>query len=104
MELEWWHYLLLLCSGLAAGFIDAIAGGGGLIMMPALLFATRSDNISVAQMLIEGSPKPEQLRVEISISAQRASVIRNGATATCASSDYWKPGSGCRPRGKADGL
>ena len=37
--MEWWHYLLLMAAGLAAGFIDAIAGGGGLITIPALLWA-----------------------------------------------------------------
>ena len=34
------HYLLLALAGLAAGFIDAIAGGGGLITVPALLAET----------------------------------------------------------------
>jgi len=37
--MEPWHYLLLLFAGLAAGFVDAIAGGGGLITVPALLWA-----------------------------------------------------------------
>jgi uncharacterized protein len=37
--MEWWHYVLLLFAGLAAGFIDAIAGGGGLLTIPALLWA-----------------------------------------------------------------
>ncbi|MDB6080435.1 MAG: hypothetical protein JWO82_4182 [Akkermansiaceae bacterium] len=32
-------YLLLFLAGLAGGFIDAIAGGGGLITLPALLTA-----------------------------------------------------------------
>ncbi|RYD74354.1 MAG: hypothetical protein EOP84_20045, partial [Verrucomicrobiaceae bacterium] len=46
--------------------------------MPALLFATRSPNYQVAQLLIGNAPKPEELRIEISISSQRASVIKNG--------------------------
>ncbi len=33
------HYLLLAFAGLAAGFIDSIAGGGGLLTIPALLWA-----------------------------------------------------------------
>jgi len=37
--MELWPYALLLLAGLAAGFIDAIAGGGGLITVPALLWA-----------------------------------------------------------------
>jgi uncharacterized membrane protein YfcA len=32
-------YLLLAATGLAAGFVDAIAGGGGLLTVPALLWA-----------------------------------------------------------------
>ncbi len=39
MNLEWWQYLLLSLAGAAAGFIDAIAGGGGMISVPALLWA-----------------------------------------------------------------
>jgi uncharacterized membrane protein YfcA len=39
VNLEWWQYLLLTLAGAAAGFIDAIAGGGGLIALPALLWA-----------------------------------------------------------------
>lgn len=37
--MELWHFALLLLAGLVAGFIDAIAGGGGLITVPALLWA-----------------------------------------------------------------
>lgn len=32
-----WHFPLLFLTGLAAGFVDAIAGGGGLITVPVLL-------------------------------------------------------------------
>lgn len=37
MELEFSVLLLLMCAALIAGFIDSIAGGGGLITLPALL-------------------------------------------------------------------
>ena len=37
--IEPWAYPALTAVALLTGFIDAIAGGGGLIMMPALLFA-----------------------------------------------------------------
>jgi uncharacterized membrane protein YfcA len=36
---EIWIYLLLFLTSLAAGFVDSIAGGGGLITLPALLMA-----------------------------------------------------------------
>jgi uncharacterized membrane protein YfcA len=35
--IESWHLPLLFLVGLAAGFVDSIAGGGGLIALPALL-------------------------------------------------------------------
>ena len=34
-----WIYPALTATAVLTGFIDAIAGGGGLIMLPALLFA-----------------------------------------------------------------
>ena len=34
-----WIYAALTATAVLTGFVDAIAGGGGLIMMPALLFA-----------------------------------------------------------------
>lgn len=34
---EWWQLALLLATGLVAGFVDSIAGGGGLITLPVLL-------------------------------------------------------------------
>lgn len=37
MHLEVWNYFVLFAAALAAGLIDAIAGGGGLIALPALL-------------------------------------------------------------------
>jgi uncharacterized membrane protein YfcA len=37
MSLEPWHYPLLFLVGLIAGTVDAVAGGGGLISLPALL-------------------------------------------------------------------
>jgi uncharacterized membrane protein YfcA len=37
--IEPWLYPVLTATAVLTGFIDAIAGGGGLIMMPALLFA-----------------------------------------------------------------
>jgi uncharacterized membrane protein YfcA len=37
MALAGWLYPLLFLTGLAAGFVDSIAGGGGLITLPVLL-------------------------------------------------------------------
>jgi len=37
MDLAWWWWPALFGTGLVAGFVDAIAGGGGLITVPVLL-------------------------------------------------------------------
>lgn len=37
MELAGWQILVLFGAGLSAGFVDAVAGGGGLITVPTLL-------------------------------------------------------------------
>ncbi len=39
MDLNIWHYLIICPLVGLAGFIDAIAGGGGLISLPAYMFA-----------------------------------------------------------------
>lgn len=36
--IEPWVYPALTAIAVLTGFIDAIAGGGGLVMMPALMF------------------------------------------------------------------
>ena len=40
--IEPWVYPALTVTAVLTGFIDAVAGGGGLIMLPALLFAGAS--------------------------------------------------------------
>lgn len=39
MEIDWTIYLALTLVAMLAGFVDSIAGGGGLIIVPATLFA-----------------------------------------------------------------
>ena len=46
--------------------------------MLALYFAARTKNTKCVQMLLGRGPDPGQLRVEISLARQRASVIKNG--------------------------
>lgn len=36
-DLAWWWYPALFVTGLVAGFVDAIAGGGGLLTVPMLM-------------------------------------------------------------------
>lgn len=35
---EWYHYILLIAVGFAAGFINTVAGGGSLLTLPTLIF------------------------------------------------------------------
>jgi len=37
LEIAWWQAGLLFATGLTAGFVDTIAGGGGLLTLPMLL-------------------------------------------------------------------
>lgn len=39
VSVEWWVIGLLVCAAFGAGLVDAIAGGGGLVTVPALLAA-----------------------------------------------------------------
>jgi uncharacterized protein len=47
--------MLLLCAAFIAGFIDAIAGGGGLITLPALLLAGASPIEALSTNKVQGS-------------------------------------------------
>ena len=55
MILEWGQYLLLALAGAAAGFIDAIAGGGGLISVPALLWAGLPPQVALGTNKLQSS-------------------------------------------------
>ncbi len=35
---EWYHYVLLVATGFAVGFINTVAGGGSLLSLPVLIF------------------------------------------------------------------
>jgi uncharacterized membrane protein YfcA len=37
LDILWWQALLLFATGIVAGFVDSIAGGGGLLTLPVLL-------------------------------------------------------------------
>lgn len=49
------HYALLFVAGLAAGFVDAVAGGGGMITVPALLWAGLPPQIALGTNKLQSS-------------------------------------------------
>lgn len=55
IELEPWVYAALTATGVLTGFIDAIAGGGGLIMMPALLSTGLPPHIALGTNKLQSS-------------------------------------------------
>lgn len=55
MPLSWDTLLLLFTAGLVAGFIDAIAGGGGLIAVPALLWTGLPPQIALGTNKMQSS-------------------------------------------------
>ena len=38
MEFEWYHYIAVIAAGIAAGFINTLAGSGSAITLPLLIF------------------------------------------------------------------
>nr|MBP3724274.1 TSUP family transporter [Campylobacter sp.] len=48
MEFEIWVYILLFVVGVFSGFVDSIAGGGGLITIPALLAVGIPEHVALA--------------------------------------------------------
>lgn len=55
VDLSFEMMALLLAVGAIAGFVDAVAGGGGLLTMPTLLFAGLSPAQAVATNKLQGS-------------------------------------------------
>lgn len=55
MILDWRQYLLLTLAGAAAGFIDAISGGGGMITLPALLWAGLPPQVALGTNKLQSS-------------------------------------------------
>ena len=55
LHFPWWLYPLLFATGLGAGFVDAIAGGGGLITVPVLLATGLPPQIAIATNRFQSS-------------------------------------------------
>jgi len=72
-DLPWWTVAVLMVVAFAAGWIDAVVGGGGLIQLPALLLALPSDTPVAA---ISGTNKVSSCAGTISATATYLRRIR----------------------------
>ena len=54
MEFEIWQIILLVGVAFIGGFIDAIAGGGGLICLPALMAVGVPPHAALATNKLQG--------------------------------------------------
>lgn len=55
MEFEFYFYFIFLFTGLVAGFVDAIAGGGGIITIPVLLAAGIPPHLALGTNKLQAS-------------------------------------------------
>ena len=55
MEFEFYYYVIFLLTGIIAGFIDAIAGGGGIIAIPVLLASGMPPHVALATNKLQGT-------------------------------------------------
>lgn len=54
-EFEFYFYVIFLFAGLLAGFIDSIAGGGGIITVPVLLASGMPPHVALATNKLQSS-------------------------------------------------
>lgn len=55
MEIDPWLFVILPCVAVFTGFLDSIAGGGGLVMMPSLLFAGLPPQLALGTNKVQSS-------------------------------------------------
>lgn len=55
LDLNIWHFCLLFLTGSAAGFVDSIAGGGGLIALPVLFSIGLPPDVALGTNKLQGS-------------------------------------------------
>ncbi|MDA7848133.1 TSUP family transporter [Sulfurospirillum sp.] len=55
MEFELYYYAIFLATGFLAGFVDSIAGGGGIIALPILLASGLPPHIALATNKLQSS-------------------------------------------------
>ncbi len=48
MEFEFYYYIIFLLAGFLAGFVDSIAGGGGIITVPVLMASGMPPHVALA--------------------------------------------------------
>jgi len=55
MEFEFYYYIIFLSAGFLAGFVDSIAGGGGIITVPVLMASGMPPHVALATNKLQSS-------------------------------------------------
>ncbi len=55
MEFEFYYYVIFVLAGFLAGFVDSIAGGGGIITVPVLMASGMPPHIALATNKLQSS-------------------------------------------------
>ncbi len=55
MEFEFYYYIIFLATGFLAGFVDSIAGGGGIITVPVLMASGMPPHVALATNKLQSS-------------------------------------------------
>ena len=55
MEFEFYYYVIFLAAGFLAGFVDSIAGGGGIITVPVLMASGMPPHVALATNKLQSS-------------------------------------------------
>ena len=55
MDFELYWYVIFLATGMLAGFVDSIAGGGGIIAVPVLMASGMPPHVALATNKLQGS-------------------------------------------------
>ncbi len=55
MEFEFYYYIIFVSAGFLAGFVDSIAGGGGIITVPVLMASGMPPHVALATNKLQSS-------------------------------------------------
>lgn len=72
-DITYWILVALMASAFAAGFIDAVAGGGGLILVPSFILAGLPPQLALGQENLLAGVSEEELTTLKSVQSKMLS-------------------------------